>query len=123
MEPFGSFVSNLFTRWGDLDISIELPYGSYVSSAGKKRKQSLLAELLKALRQKGDLCNFHDFMFLLKHKMGGKKGFPWGVDGCTLLFFMFDCLLQIVSFNYQDNINLQEDGRGCNLFPMQEFPF
>ncbi|XVF23954.1 hypothetical protein REPUB_Repub13aG0084300 [Reevesia pubescens] len=53
VEPFGSFVSNLFTRWGDLDISIELPYGSYVSSAGKKRKQSLLGELLRALSQKG----------------------------------------------------------------------
>ncbi|XWS07720.1 hypothetical protein CRYUN_Cryun41cG0014400 [Craigia yunnanensis] len=53
VEPFGSFVSNLFTRWGDLDISIELPYGSYVSSSGKKRKQSLLGELLRALRQKG----------------------------------------------------------------------
>ncbi|XVE99609.1 hypothetical protein REPUB_Repub03eG0215000 [Reevesia pubescens] len=53
VEPFGSFVSNLFTRWGDLDISIELPYGSYVSSAGKKRKQTLLGELQRALRQKG----------------------------------------------------------------------
>ncbi|XVF83731.1 hypothetical protein PTKIN_Ptkin16aG0515400 [Pterospermum kingtungense] len=53
VEPFGSFVSNLFSRWGDLDISIELPYGSYVSSAGKKRKQSLLGELLRALRLKG----------------------------------------------------------------------
>ena len=55
VEPFGSFVSNLFTRWGDLDISIELPHGSYVSSAGKKMKQSLLGELLRALSHKGDL--------------------------------------------------------------------
>ncbi|XWS65948.1 hypothetical protein CRYUN_Cryun05aG0157700 [Craigia yunnanensis] len=53
VEPFGSFVSNLFTRWGDLDISIELPCGSYVSSARKKRKQILLAELLRALRHNG----------------------------------------------------------------------
>ncbi|EOY18090.1 hypothetical protein QUC31_006632 [Theobroma cacao] len=52
VEPFGSLVSNLFTRWGDLDISIELPYGSYVSSAGKKRKQTLLGELQRALKQK-----------------------------------------------------------------------
>ncbi|KAK3409172.1 hypothetical protein EUGRSUZ_J01227 [Eucalyptus grandis] len=29
VEPFGSFVSGLFTRWGDLDISIELPNGRY----------------------------------------------------------------------------------------------
>lgn len=53
VEPFGSFVSNLFTRWGDLDISIELPNGSYISSAGKKYKLSLLGDVLKALRAKG----------------------------------------------------------------------
>ncbi|KAF2318885.1 hypothetical protein GH714_011444 [Hevea brasiliensis] len=53
VEPFGSFVSNLFTRWGDLDIAIVLSNGSYISSAGKKRKQNLLGELLRALRQKG----------------------------------------------------------------------
>lgn len=53
VEPFGSFVSNLFTRWGDLDISVVLSNGSYISSAGKKRKQNLLGELLRALRQKG----------------------------------------------------------------------
>ncbi|XP_054798933.1 protein HESO1 isoform X1 [Prosopis cineraria] len=53
VEPFGSFVSNLFTRWSDLDISIELPNGSHISSAGKKRKQMLLGDLLRALRIKG----------------------------------------------------------------------
>ncbi|KAK4367295.1 hypothetical protein RND71_015175 [Anisodus tanguticus] len=53
VDPFGSFVSNLFTRWGDLDISIELPNGSYISSAGKKLKLSLLGDVLKALRAKG----------------------------------------------------------------------
>jgi len=55
VEPFGSFVSNLFTRWGDLDISIELSNGSHISSAGKKQKQTLLGEVLKALRMKGKL--------------------------------------------------------------------
>lgn len=53
VEPFGSFVSNLFTKWGDLDISIELQNGSYISSPGKKHKQSLLADVLRALRKKG----------------------------------------------------------------------
>ncbi|KAG5599379.1 hypothetical protein H5410_030749, partial [Solanum commersonii] len=53
VEPFGSFVSNLFTRWGDLDISIELPNGSHISAAGKKYKLSLLGDVLKALRAKG----------------------------------------------------------------------
>lgn len=55
MEPFGSFVSNLFTRWGDLDISIDLPNGAYISSAGKKRKQNLLVDFQKALRKMGNL--------------------------------------------------------------------
>lgn len=54
-EPFGSFVSNLFTRWGDLDISIDLPNGAYISSAGKKRKQNLLVDFQKALRKMGNL--------------------------------------------------------------------
>ncbi|XP_073129210.1 protein HESO1-like isoform X2 [Henckelia pumila] len=53
VEPFGSFVSNLFTRWGDLDISIEMQNGSYISSMGKKQKQSILEDVLKALRKRG----------------------------------------------------------------------
>lgn len=53
VEPFGSFVSNLFTRWGDVDISIELPNGLHISAAGKKYKLSLLGDVLKALRAKG----------------------------------------------------------------------
>lgn len=53
MEPFGSFVSNLFTIWGDLDVSIEFTNGSFVSSNGKKQKQRLLGDVMNALRQKG----------------------------------------------------------------------
>ncbi|KAH1196670.1 Protein HESO1 [Glycine max] len=57
VEPFGSFVSNLFTRWGDLDISIELSNGLHISSAGKKQKQTFLGDVLKALRMKGGGSN------------------------------------------------------------------
>ncbi|CAI0411208.1 unnamed protein product [Linum tenue] len=53
VEPFGSFVSNLFTPWGDLDITVMLDYGSYISVAGKKRKLSLLEDVLRALKEKG----------------------------------------------------------------------
>ncbi|OIW14187.1 hypothetical protein TanjilG_21327 [Lupinus angustifolius] len=53
VEPYGSFVSNLFTRWGDLDISVELLNGSHIPSTGRKQKQVLLGDLLKALRKKG----------------------------------------------------------------------
>ncbi|PHT45251.1 ATP synthase subunit beta, mitochondrial [Capsicum baccatum] len=51
IEPFESFVSNLFTRGGDFDISMELPNELY--SAGKKYKLSLLGDVLKALIAKG----------------------------------------------------------------------
>lgn len=61
VEPFGSFVSNLFTRWGDLDVSIELPNGSYISAAGKKYKQTLLLDVLKALKRKG---GFHGIKYI-----------------------------------------------------------
>lgn len=54
MEPFGSFVSQLFTRWGDLDISIELSNGSYIAVAARKLKQTLLGDVLKALRRTGN---------------------------------------------------------------------
>lgn len=63
MEPFGSFVSNLFTRWGDLDISIDLCNGSFISSAGKKRKQNLLGDVQIALRQIGNLHWVQVFFF------------------------------------------------------------
>ncbi|KAF9593966.1 hypothetical protein IFM89_026509 [Coptis chinensis] len=55
VEPFGSFVSNLYSRWGDLDISIELPSGSLVSPTGKKRKQRLLRDILRALQRRGSV--------------------------------------------------------------------
>lgn len=63
VEPFGSFVSNLFTRLGDLDVSVELMNGTCLSSAGKRRKQTLLGELLNALRQKGALFKLNGLIF------------------------------------------------------------
>lgn len=53
VEPFGSFVSELFTRWGDLDVSIEFSKGSYISSYGRKHTQEVLRELMRAMRQRG----------------------------------------------------------------------
>lgn len=53
VEPFGSFVSDLFTIGGDLDISIELSNGSHISNSAKKRQRNLLAELLGVLRRRG----------------------------------------------------------------------
>ncbi|KAI3987105.1 hypothetical protein MKX01_036895 [Papaver californicum] len=53
VEPFGSFVSNLYTRWGDLDISIEVPCDSLVSSTVKTNKQNFLREIREVLGRRG----------------------------------------------------------------------
>ncbi|XP_050250560.1 uncharacterized protein LOC126697563 isoform X3 [Quercus robur] len=51
VEPFGSFVSNLFTKWGDVDISINLPKeGGYISYVESDCKQRLLVDLQNPLR-------------------------------------------------------------------------
>ncbi|KAK1298527.1 hypothetical protein QJS10_CPB14g01638 [Acorus calamus] len=57
VNPFGSFVSNLYTRWGDLDISIDLPHLPHVPlvSASKKRKQDILRAIMRALRRNGGI--------------------------------------------------------------------
>ncbi|KAI3992264.1 hypothetical protein MKX01_029985 [Papaver californicum] len=53
VEPFGSFVSNLYTRCGDLDISIEVPCDSLVSSTVKTNKQNFLREIREVLGRRG----------------------------------------------------------------------
>ncbi|KAL1327286.1 hypothetical protein AAHE18_13G290700 [Arachis hypogaea] len=79
VEPFGSFVSNLFTRWGDLDISIELSNGSHISSVGKKHKQTLLGDLLKALRTKGGWNNLQ-FIINARVPILKLKRYPPGIS-------------------------------------------
>ncbi|XP_057749032.1 protein HESO1 [Arachis stenosperma] len=79
VEPFGSFVSNLFTRWGDLDISIELSNGSHISSVGKKHKQTLLGDLLKALRAKGGWNNLQ-FIINARVPILKLKRYPPGIS-------------------------------------------
>lgn len=65
LQPYGSFVSNLFTRWGDLDLSVDLFSGSSILFTGKKQKQTLLGHLLRALRANGDSFCFTGFCLLL----------------------------------------------------------
>lgn len=52
VKPFGSFVSNLYTRWGDLDISIELPDSSQ-TPLSRKGKQHVLRNIMRALQRTG----------------------------------------------------------------------
>lgn len=55
-------MSNLFTRWGDLDISVDLFSGSSILFTGKKQKQNLLGHLLRALRANGNSFSFYFFI-------------------------------------------------------------
>ncbi|KAK9913598.1 hypothetical protein M0R45_037409 [Rubus argutus] len=61
VEPFGSYLSELFTRWGDLDVSIEFSKGSYISSYGKKRTLDVLRDVMRAMRQRGG-WNTYEFI-------------------------------------------------------------
>ncbi|EXC19387.1 hypothetical protein L484_010404 [Morus notabilis] len=58
VEPFGSFLTNLFTRRGDLDISIEINNGLLVPSSGKLRKLIVLRDLMKTMRERGGWNKF-----------------------------------------------------------------
>ncbi|XP_050386164.1 protein HESO1-like [Argentina anserina] len=53
VEPFGSFVSNLYACWGDLDVSIEFSKGTYISEYGKKHKEQLLGVVMRAMTLRG----------------------------------------------------------------------
>ncbi|KAJ3703334.1 hypothetical protein LUZ61_007039 [Rhynchospora tenuis] len=52
VKPFGSFLSNLYSKWGDLDISITLDE-CFNSSASRTKKQNILREIMKTLRKRG----------------------------------------------------------------------
>ncbi|KAM0906489.1 hypothetical protein ACQ4PT_016739 [Festuca glaucescens] len=52
VKPFGSFVSNLYAKSGDLDVSVELP-NKYGFPTSKEKKQDVLRELMIALQREG----------------------------------------------------------------------
>ncbi|KAJ1686497.1 hypothetical protein LUZ63_017887 [Rhynchospora breviuscula] len=52
VQPFGSFLSNLYSKWGDLDISITLDQ-CFNSSASRSKKLNILREIMKILRKRG----------------------------------------------------------------------
>jgi len=52
VKPFGSFLSNLYAKSGDLDVSVDLRNGSRLPIS-KKKKQNALRELMKALQMRG----------------------------------------------------------------------
>ena len=70
MEPFGSFLTNLFTRRGDLDISIEINNGLLVPSSGKLQKLIVLRDLMRTMRERGRFVFhfFFSFVIILIHR-------------------------------------------------------
>lgn len=55
LSTFGSFESNFYTRWSDLDLSLELPDRN--EPIGKKLKMRVLNSLMKTLMRKGEAHN------------------------------------------------------------------
>ena len=104
MEPFGSFVSNLFTSSGDLDISIELANGLFISSSGKKEKQILLRTLMRAMRQKGRYI----FVFLVINSFSTLVLFPWSRE------YVIQDLFFPIESNYQ-KVYIHYKGKSCNV--------
>ncbi|KAF8010007.1 hypothetical protein BT93_J0861 [Corymbia citriodora subsp. variegata] len=64
VEPFGSFVSGLSTRWGDLDISIELPQDTYISTSKTQKKRTSVALLWALLLILKALGRFNKLQFV-----------------------------------------------------------
>jgi DNA polymerase sigma len=52
VKPFGSFISKLHAKSGDLDVSVDLCNGSKLPIS-KKKKQNALRELMRALQIRG----------------------------------------------------------------------
>uniref|UniRef100_A0ACD5XAE8 Uncharacterized protein n=1 Tax=Avena sativa TaxID=4498 RepID=A0ACD5XAE8_AVESA len=52
VKPFGSFVSNLYAKSGDLDVSVELT-NKFGFPTSKEKKQDVLRELMIALQNEG----------------------------------------------------------------------
>ena len=52
--PFGSFESNFYTAWGDLDLSLEFPVDQEVSPTfTKSKKVKVLRSIERALAKSG----------------------------------------------------------------------
>nr|CAB3478829.1 unnamed protein product [Digitaria exilis] len=60
VKPFGSFVSNLYAKSGDLDVSVDLCSSPRISISEKK-KQNALRELMRALQIRG-VAKYMDFI-------------------------------------------------------------
>ncbi|KAH7388418.1 hypothetical protein KP509_16G074700 [Ceratopteris richardii] len=59
---FGSFESNLYTRWADLDLSLELPdTGVWLQGVSKRTKAKVLESFWRILIRKGEA---HDINFI-----------------------------------------------------------
>lgn len=55
---FGSFESNFFTPWGDLDLTLELPPDQEASPAlTKPKKVKVLKSIERALAKSGEMTS------------------------------------------------------------------
>ncbi len=66
--PFGSFESNFYTPWGDLDLSLELPVlEDQAPAVPKSRKVKILRSIERALLKSGTSDHHISRNFLLPY--------------------------------------------------------
>lgn len=67
---FGSFESNFFTPWGDLDLTLELPADQEASPAlTKSKKVKVLKSIERALAKSGETTYSASCKLLLEHEV------------------------------------------------------
>ena len=94
VRPFGSFVSNMYTKWGDLDTFIELSHCS-PSSTGREQMQKVLRNIMRVLRRNGILL----YRFLLQFYLS------FAIMFCVVEFPVLYCYMTFCSeILYKSNI-------------------
>lgn len=52
LKPFGSFLSDLYTKWGDLDVSVQID-NTPPDGISRNMKRNYLRQIMQALRKTG----------------------------------------------------------------------
>lgn len=67
LKPFGSFVSDLYTKWGDLDVSVHID-NTPPNGISRNMKKYYLRQIMRALRRTG--THFLCIHLFYDHKAG-----------------------------------------------------
>ncbi|XP_020705116.1 protein HESO1-like [Dendrobium catenatum] len=100
VKPFGSFISNLYSRWGDLDISIDMTQYS-ASSGNRRRKLNALENIMWALQRTG-VANNMKFIRLARVPLVVYQSRCYNIS-CDISIdnqagYVKSCLLRLISY-------------------------